>query len=62
MPSIHNDQILQKKFELYECAKAFRQDANFLMELMAQTYGIDLQTLEGLHELEYRKMKNNEEN
>lgn len=56
-PSIHNDQILQKKLELYECAKAFRQDANFLMGLMADTFGINLQTLEGLQELKHKKSK-----
>lgn len=54
-PSIHNDQILQKKLELYECAKAFRQDANFLMGLMAGTFGINLQTLDGLQELKHKK-------
>lgn len=54
-PSIHNDQILQKKLELYECAKAFRQDANFLMGLMAVTFGINLETLDGLHELKHKK-------
>ena len=35
-PSIHNDQILNKKFELLECAKAFRHDANLLMGQMAK--------------------------
>ncbi|HUM50668.1 MAG TPA: hypothetical protein PK431_02595 [Chitinophagales bacterium] len=54
-PSIHNDKILQKKLELYECAKAFRQDANFLMGLMADTFEINLQTLDGLHELKHKK-------
>jgi hypothetical protein len=54
-PSIHNDKILQKKLELYECAKAFRQDANYLMGLMADTFGIDLQTLGGLQELKHKK-------
>lgn len=54
-PSIHNDKILLKKLELYECAKAFRQDANFLMGLMADTFGIDLQTLDGLQELKHKK-------
>ena len=54
-PSIDNDKILQKKLELYECAKAFRQDANYLMGLMADTFSIDLETLDGLHELKYKK-------
>lgn len=54
-PAIHNDQILKKKIELHECAKAFRQDANFLMGLMADTFGIDLQTLDGLQELKHKK-------
>lgn len=53
--SIHNDKILQKKAELYECAKAFRQDANYLMRLMADTFGIDLVTLDGLQELKHKK-------
>ena len=56
-PSIHNDQILQKKLELFECAKAFRQNANFLMGLMADTFGIDLQTLDGLQELKRKSVK-----
>lgn len=55
--SIHNNQILQKKLELYECAKAFRQDANFLMGLMADTFGIDLHTLDGLQELKRKSLK-----
>jgi hypothetical protein len=54
-PTIHNDQILLKKLDLYECAKTFRQDANFLMGLMADTFGIDLQTLDGLQELKHKK-------
>ena len=54
-PSIDNDKILQKKLGLYECAKAFRQDANYLMGLMADTFGIDLETLDGLHELKHKK-------
>lgn len=58
LPSIHNDQILQKKVELYECAKSFRQDANFLMGLIASTFGVDLQTLDGLQELKHKKSKN----
>lgn len=53
--SIHNDQILQKKLELFECARAFRQDANHLMRLMADTFGIDLETLDGLQELKHKK-------
>jgi hypothetical protein len=55
LPSIHNDRILQKKLELYECAKAFRLDANYLMGLMADTFGIDLQTLDGWEELKQKK-------
>jgi hypothetical protein len=54
-PCVHSSKILQKKFEVYECAKAFRQDANQLMGLMSNTFGIDLQTLDGLHELKYKK-------
>ena len=54
-PSIHNDQILNKKLELLECAKAFRRDANFLMDLFAKTFGIDLETLDGLQELKHAK-------
>jgi len=54
-PSIDNDKILQKKLELYECAKAFRQDANYLMGLMADKFSIDLETLDGLHELKHKK-------
>ncbi|GAB2842815.1 DUF6896 domain-containing protein [Ferruginibacter profundus] len=53
--SIHNDQILQKRFELFECAKAFRQDGNNLMSLMANKFGIDLETLDGLQELKHKK-------
>ena len=54
-PAIHNDKILEKKLELYECAKAFRQDSNYLMGLMASTFGIDLLTLDGLHDLKFKK-------
>lgn len=50
-----NEKILQKKLELFECAKSFREDANRLMNLMANTFSIDLQTLDGLHELKYKK-------
>jgi hypothetical protein len=57
-PSVHSSMILQKKFDLYECAKAFRQDANQLMGLMANTFGIDLQTLDRLHELKFKKSHN----
>jgi hypothetical protein len=54
-PSMTNEKILQKKMELLECAKSFREDANYLMNLMASTFGIDLQTLDGLYELKYKK-------
>lgn len=54
-PSMDNEKILQKKVELCECAKSFREDANYLMNLMANTFGIDLQTLDGLYELKYKK-------
>ena len=54
-PSISNEEILQKKFELYECAKAFRQDAHYLMGLMAKTFGINLETLDGLYELKHKQ-------
>jgi hypothetical protein len=54
-PSIHNDQILLKKLELFESARAFRQDANYLMKLMADTFGINLETLDGLQELKHKR-------
>lgn len=59
-PSIANEKILQKKFELFECAKSFREDGNRLMHLMSVTFGIDLQTLDGLHELKYKKVISSE--
>lgn len=54
-PSIANEKILLKKMELFECAKSFREDANHLMNIMANTFDINLQTLDGLHELKYKK-------
>lgn len=54
-PSVANEKILHKKLELFECARSFREDANHLMRLMAKTFDIDLQTLDGLHDLKYHK-------
>lgn len=54
-PSVASEKIQQKKAELLQCAVAFRTDAHNLMQQMATTFGIDLQTLDGLHELKYKK-------
>lgn len=54
-PSVASEKILQKKAELLQCAVAFRADAHQLMQDMATTFGIDLRTLDGLHELKYKK-------
>ncbi|HEY4110413.1 hypothetical protein, partial [Puia sp.] len=54
-PSVASEKIRQKKAELLQCAVAFRTDAHQLMQNMAKTFGIDLQTLDGLHELKYKK-------
>lgn len=54
-PSVASEKIQQKKAELLQCAAAFRTDAHNLMQQMATTFGIDLQTLDGLHELKYKK-------
>jgi hypothetical protein len=54
-PSVASEKILQKKAELFQCATAFREAAHQLMQQMATTFSIDLQTLDGLHELKYKK-------
>jgi len=54
-PSVASEKIRQKKAELFQCAAAFRADAHNLMQHMATTFGIDLRTLDGLHELKYKK-------
>jgi hypothetical protein len=54
-PSVASEKIRQKKEEIFQCAVAFRADAHRLMQLMATTFGIDLQTLDGLYVLKYRK-------
>jgi hypothetical protein len=54
-PSVASEKIRQKKAELLKCAAAFRADAHQLMQHMATTIGIDLRTLDGLHELKYKK-------
>lgn len=54
-PSIASEKIRQKKVELHQCAVAFRADAHQLMQRMATTFSIDLLTLDGLHELKYKK-------
>ncbi|MDF2381374.1 hypothetical protein JMG10_07860 [Nostoc ellipsosporum NOK] len=54
-PSVANEKILQKKRELVECARSFREQANHLMNLMAKAFDINLQTLDGLHDLKYHK-------
>ncbi len=53
--SISTKKIFEKKDEIYQCAKAFRQDALRLMQLMADIFNIDLETLNGLYELKHKK-------
>lgn len=53
--SISTKLIVDKSDEIYECAKAFRSDANMLMLRMSYTFGINLDNLEGLHELKHNK-------
>ena len=52
---ISNGEILKLKDEIYECARSFRQDAILLMQLMSDKFSIDLETLDGLHELKFKK-------
>lgn len=52
-PSISTEKILPHKAAVLECARSFRREANGLMQLMAETFGVDLQTLDGLHELRF---------
>jgi len=54
-PAISNGEILKLKDEIYECARSFRQDAISLMQLMSDRFSIDLETLDGLHELKFKK-------
>ena len=54
-PSISTKKIIENKNEIYFCAKAFRQDAMELMNKMAVTFDINLETLDGLHELKFIK-------
>ncbi len=53
--SIPTMKVIENKSEIYQCAKTFRQDAFSLMQLMAETFNIDLETLDGLHELKLKK-------
>jgi len=57
-PGLNSKEILKRKHEVYACAKSFRQDAIRLMNLMAETFDINLQTLEGLHDVKFKKSKN----
>jgi len=54
-PSINNSKVLDKKTEFYECARAFRNDAINLMQEMSLKFGIDLNTLDGLTSLKFKK-------
>ena len=53
--SISTKKIIESKNEIYLCAKNFRQDASELMKKLAVTFDINLETLEGLHELKFKK-------
>ena len=55
--SISTKKILENKHEIYQCAIDFRTDANRLMRLMSETFGINLETLDGLRELKFVKSK-----
>ncbi|HXB92837.1 MAG TPA: hypothetical protein VNU72_11125 [Puia sp.] len=48
-------EILKYQEDFFECARSFRQDANRLMLLMSQKFSIDLNSLDGLGDLKYRK-------
>src|SRR5258708_6796663 len=54
-PGISNGEILKLKDEIYECARSFRQDAILLMQLMSDKFSIDLEKLDGLYELKFKK-------
>ena len=52
-------EIIDRKDDIYECAKVFRDKANSLMLQMSQTFGFDLRTLEGLTDQIYKKTYKN---
>jgi hypothetical protein len=57
-PGLDSKEIFKRKQEVYACAKSFRQDAIKLMNLMAETFDINLQNLDGLYEVKHKKGKN----
>ncbi|MGE7778139.1 DUF6896 domain-containing protein [Chitinophaga sp. NPDC101104] len=52
-PSISSEKILNRKTEILACARLFRSTANDLMAMMRDTFGVDLQTLDGLYHLRF---------
>jgi hypothetical protein len=48
-------EILSKQGEIYQCAKAYKQQGIELMERMSEKFGLNLETLQGLFELKFKK-------
>ncbi len=54
-PCIPTSIIIDNKDIIYSCAKSFRRDATRLMEKLSSTFSINLETLDGLHQLKHKK-------
>lgn len=55
LPAMATGKILSRKQDIYDCARSFGKDATELMQQMAVTFGINLETLEGWEELKHVK-------